>query len=143
MQIYFLVLVLTILSSCGSSSGSSHFLPSTASPDAPAATPTPGPSNDPGITFDGTNLTVKANVLSNLTSGSFGATIRIDDGVELFFYSSGAISGEQQFVISKAELEQELGQVINGSDLKVRIGYSEKFPAYGIVYTGGTATLKN
>ena len=139
MRIFFLVLILAIISSCGSSSGTSLSSPSISNPNSPSTNPT----NDPGITFDGTNLVVKADIISNLTSGSFGAAIRIDDGVELFFYSSGTISGEQQFVISKTELEQELGQTINGSDLKVRIGYSEKFPAYGIVYTGGTATLKN
>lgn len=133
------VLITISLTSCTAGSQA-------ASTNGDNTTPPTSPSpavNDPGITYDGSKLTVKANVSSDLTSGSFGAAIRINDGVELFFYSAGTTTGEQTFEISKSELELELGQNINASDLKVRTGYSTHFPATTIVYTGGTATLKN
>lgn len=136
----FFLLLLNGCSGGGSLSTQSTLPPTT--PSTPTDTP-PAQVNDPGIIFNGTNLIVKTTVHNDLSNGSFGAAIRINNGVELFFYGTGAIAGEQEFIISKSDLELELGESINGAELKVRIGYSNNFPANTIVYTGATATLTN
>lgn len=100
--------------------------------------------NDPGITYDNSFLTIKANVSSNLTNGSFGAAIQINDGPELFFYGAGDVAGNQEFKISKSDLELQLGQSLsNGTQLKVRAGYSNQFPSSTVSYTGAKAKFNN